>query len=89
MPLYQFHCDHCGAFDQRLDFQQAKDDRTCPSCARPARRVFTAPGVRTAAGPIAQASAQDRARFDQARTGEPTVTGPPAGRRLRRRGHQH
>lgn len=86
MPLYEFRCPQCGPFDRWLGFDETKDDLTCPTCTRPAPRVFTAPGVRTTGGPLASVSRGDRARYDRARTGEPTVTGPPSGRRLR---HQH
>jgi putative FmdB family regulatory protein len=88
MPLYEFCCATCGRFERSLHLDQPHDDVVCPRCGRPAARVFTPPGVRTAGGPVASASPGDRARYDRARTGEPVVTGPPTGRRLRHH-HRH
>jgi putative FmdB family regulatory protein len=90
MPVYEFRCPTCGVFERWREYQHAGDPMTCDACGGPARRVYSVPGVRTAGGPFAGATAQQRARYDRSRTGEPIVTGPPAGRRLGRRGgHRH
>ncbi|MEN6480288.1 MAG: zinc ribbon domain-containing protein [Anaerolineales bacterium] len=34
MPLYEFHCHHCGeTFTVRRPFSAAKEPAACPSCA--------------------------------------------------------
>lgn len=82
MPVYAFHCPGCGPFDRRRAMSEATEAAPCPSCHGPGRRVYTAPGVRSARGRLAAAVRGDAARVDWARTGEPVVTGPPAGHRL-------
>jgi len=89
MPLYEYRCEACGSFDQRRDSADATSPLDCPSCARPARRVYTAPGSRSRSGPLAAAGRGDRARIDRALTGEPARTALPAGRRLPAAPHAH
>lgn len=90
MPVYEFRCPRCGPFDLRRGLQDPTDAASCPSCAEPARRVYTAPGGTLPRGPLRSAGQADRARFDRSRSGEPVVTGPPSGRRLPRpTGHSH
>ena len=90
MPTYEFRCPHCGPFERRRELAESGDPTTCPQCGVYARRIYSVPGVRTSGGPIAHASAQDRARYDRSRTGEPVVTGPPTGQRLRKQlRHNH
>ena len=86
MPTYAYRCADCGPFDERRALAQATLPAVCPVCGGPAARAYTPPGVRSAAG--AGASRSDRGRIDRARTGEPTVTGPPTGAR-RRTAHVH
>jgi putative FmdB family regulatory protein len=90
VPLYEFRCPDCGPFDLRRDMQDATDTATCPSCAQPARRVYSVPAFSRSTGPLRDATKDDRARVDRARSGEPVITGPPAGRRLPRPSvHRH
>lgn len=90
MPLYEFSCPQCGPFDLRRDMQDVADAAVCPSCDRPARRVYSFSGGRPWSGPLRDATRADRARVDRARSGEPLITGPPSSRRLpRRSGHSH
>ena len=45
MPIYDYHCDHCGhAFSQ---VQSYKDDAlaACPNCGKRPRRLVTAPAI--------------------------------------------
>jgi putative FmdB family regulatory protein len=89
MPLYEYRCPLCGPFDLRRDVEQASAPLSCPTCAAPARRVYTAPGTTTRGGSLSGASATDRRRVDRALSGEPVVTGRPRGRRLPTGGHHH
>lgn len=89
MPLYEFRCPQCGPFDLRRDMQDVADAAVCPSCDRPARRVYTVSAGRPWQGPLRDAGKADRARVERARSGEPVVTGPPSGRRFPRRSGHH
>lgn len=90
MPVYEFRCADCGPFDLRRDMQDAADTAPCPFCDQAARRVYSVSGGRPCSGPLRDATKADRARVERARSGEPVITGPPAGRRVSRpRGHQH
>jgi putative FmdB family regulatory protein len=45
MPIYDYHCDHCGhAFSA---VQSYKDEAlgACPNCAKRPRRLVTAPAI--------------------------------------------
>lgn len=45
MPIYDYHCDHCGhAFSA---VQRFADDRiaVCPSCGQPPRRLLSNPAL--------------------------------------------
>lgn len=89
MPVYEFDCPACGRFDARRDMQAATRPADCPSCGEASRRIYTAPGVRSRVGPMALASRTDAARIDRARSGEPSITSAPAGRRLPAGAHRH
>ena len=81
MPVYEYRCQPCGPFDQRRGVAEATAPASCPTCAQPAARAYTPPGGRRAGGVLTGAGRSERARIDRARSGEPTVTGPPTGRR--------
>lgn len=87
MPLYEYRCAQCGAFEHRRDTEHANAPLLCPACSAPARRIYTAPHTRT--GPLARADAADRARIGRALTGEPVITPAPQGRPLPTRSHRH
>lgn len=90
MPVYAFSCPDCGPFDESRTMGRALEPAPCPSCAQPSRRVYTVPGGRSPAGPLALAGRSDAARVERARSGEPVITGPATGRRLpRAAAHQH
>ncbi|AHH17068.1 putative regulatory protein, FmdB family [Nocardia nova SH22a] len=38
MPLYQFGCRGCGAFERTYRMAEAPDAMPCPRCERPAAR---------------------------------------------------
>ena len=90
MPIYEFRCPDCGPFDVRRDMKDAEGTASCPSCAQPAPRRYSVGVGRPPAGAMRDAGRADRARLDRARSGEPLLTGPPSGRRLRGAGgHRH
>jgi putative FmdB family regulatory protein len=50
MPLYGFHCDRCGPFEEWRPLSEASSPSRCPTCGGPGRRLYSAPGlVRTPA----------------------------------------
>jgi putative FmdB family regulatory protein len=90
VPLYEFRCPSCGAFDLRCDMQDAAATAPGPACDRPAQRRNSVGVGRPPAGALRDADRTDRGRVDRARSGEPVITGPPSGRRLPRPGgHRH
>ncbi|GAB3347359.1 FmdB family zinc ribbon protein [Modestobacter lapidis] len=90
MPLYEFSCPRCGPFDLHRDMREAASTAACPACDGAAQRRYRVGVGSVATGVLRDAGRADRARVDRARSGEPVVTGPPAGRRLPGRGaHRH
>ena len=53
MPLYEFVCEGCGPFEQWRPVSEPGGH--CPACSAPARRVFSAPGVRRMGAPLRKA----------------------------------
>jgi putative FmdB family regulatory protein len=47
MPLYDYYCERCGAFEQQRPLSQAGEPVPCPSCQALAQRVITAPFLAT------------------------------------------
>jgi len=45
MPLYEFHCNTCGPFEQWRTLAEASSPLSCPTCEHIARRVFSPPSV--------------------------------------------
>jgi putative FmdB family regulatory protein len=53
MPLYEFVCEGCGGFEA---WRPVSDPgATCPACAAPGRRVYSAFGVRRMGAPLRRA----------------------------------
>ena len=45
MPIYDYHCDHCGhSFSAVQSFSDQALEK-CPSCGKRPRRLFTAPAI--------------------------------------------
>ncbi len=84
MPLYEYRCQHCGPFDHRRSAEDASRPLPCPRCSTPANRVYT-----PLASPTRNRTSTAANAVDRAHSGEPVITGPPAGRRLHSRGHPH
>jgi putative FmdB family regulatory protein len=47
MALYEYRCEHDGAFDITAPLGTAPEASACPVCAEPARRVFSSPMIKT------------------------------------------
>ncbi|WP_220211530.1 FmdB family zinc ribbon protein [Reticulibacter mediterranei] len=45
MPLYAFHCEHCGPFECWRSLNDMNTPMVCPQCQTVARRVYTIPGL--------------------------------------------
>lgn len=89
MPSYEFRCVTCGPFEETRHLAQAGTPATCPGCASPARRIYTVPGFSVRRGALRDGGAATRRVADRASSGEPTITGPPSGRRLPAGRHVH
>ncbi|MDR2565316.1 MAG: hypothetical protein LBC97_04520 [Bifidobacteriaceae bacterium] len=81
MVSYTYRCSTCGKFDRFAPMGAGGTNTSCPTCAKSARRVFTAPR-------IGRSSTDPRMKLIEAteRTAcEPQVVDslPPAGRRSR------
>lgn len=44
MPVYEYRCAGCGAFELWRDHQDSSET-LCPGCGEEARRVYSAPAV--------------------------------------------
>ena len=77
MPLYDFSCPACGAFEAAYPMPRVPRSRGCPECGAEARRVFSTAGLSRAG--TASARAIDAAA---ASAESPRVVGgpPPQGR---------
>ena len=45
MPLYDFECADCGSFAELVSVSERDAPMPCPHCAKPARRVISAPNL--------------------------------------------
>ena len=43
MAIYDYRCDDCGRFEQRMPMGTATATVACPSCGRDAKRIFAVP----------------------------------------------
>jgi putative FmdB family regulatory protein len=83
MPLYEFSCPSCGAFEQVRPMAQAGDPLGCPRCGAPAQRRFSAPGGRQMAAALSAAhernerSAHEPARASRAEVDAAKARGRP------------
>lgn len=62
MPIYEFQCETCGAFDAVYRMTRVPQTCKCPSCAQEAQRLFSTAGLSRAN------SSQARAIDDATRT---------------------
>ena len=50
MPNYEFSCETCGVFEQRLRLDEVSGATPCPACGEPAPRAYSMPGVAVKSG---------------------------------------
>ncbi|WP_300009152.1 zinc ribbon domain-containing protein [Pseudonocardia sp.] len=82
MPTYRFSCTVCGPFDLIRPMRESGAPAGCPSCAREARRVLTAPALRSM--PSALRGALDAQHRSADTPGVVTSPPPRTGRAQRR-----
>lgn len=46
MPLYDYRCQRCGAFNAWIPMAAAHEAQPCPACRQPAPRVLALPHIR-------------------------------------------
>jgi len=74
MPNYEYACPSCGAFEIWRGHQECEVPLRCPTCGSAARRLFSAPAIRSPADPLRSASRAVRERAERSQTGEPVKT---------------
>ncbi len=47
MPLYDFRCETCGAFEKWRSLAEADSPMFCPTCEAVAKRIFSPPMLLT------------------------------------------
>jgi putative FmdB family regulatory protein len=82
MPTYRYSCAVCGSFDLVRPMRDSGADAGCPSCARPARRVFAAPALRSLSSGLRGALDAQHRSGD---TPEVVTSPPPRTGRVQRR----
>jgi putative FmdB family regulatory protein len=55
VPVYEFTCEGCGAFDILRPMAEAGEPVACPACGGEAQRVFSPPGLALLARPLRRA----------------------------------
>jgi len=81
MALYEYRCDQDGLFDRSLPIGTAPASFACPTCGGEARRVFSAPMLKSASR-AAWTAALDHA--DKSRHEPEVVTSLPSAGAARR-----
>jgi putative regulatory protein, FmdB family len=83
MAIYEYTCSRCGDFDVRLALGTAPQTCACPTCAQPARRVFSVPGLAATSKTVLT----HREREERSGEAPEVVSEVPRGRRTARRSH--
>ncbi|HTL89049.1 MAG TPA: zinc ribbon domain-containing protein [Leptolyngbya sp.] len=78
MPLYEFKCDPCGVFDQWRSMAESSHPAHCPTCQKPAMRLFSAPMLLTGSF-----------RLSKTVTPEPQLVQRPAAEPIRPKVQSH
>src|SRR5215207_7212142 len=61
VAIYDYRCDDCGRFEQRMPMGTAMATVACPSCGRDARRIFAVPMTYRTPKPLATILAREEA----------------------------
>jgi putative FmdB family regulatory protein len=80
VATYEYRCDDCGCFEQRMAMGTATASAACPTCGRAAKRIFSVPMTYRTPKPLATMLAREEASRDYPEV----VDRPPPRRRPRR-----
>jgi putative FmdB family regulatory protein len=80
MPIYEFACSGCGAFEFSRPMVEAAAPAWCPRCGGRAQRVFSPPRLTLLAKPVRRAR-----DVEEKSAHEPDVVSSREGRRLTHR----
>ena len=64
MAIYDYRCDDCGSFEQRMPMGTATTTVACPGCGRDAKRIFAVPMTYRTPRPLARMLAREEASRD-------------------------
>ncbi|MEL6940554.1 MAG: zinc ribbon domain-containing protein [Cyanobacteria bacterium J06598_1] len=89
MPLYDYDCNSCGAFEVWHKMAETSVPRACPDCSEIATRIFTAPNVSLSSGSLFKkiGSPEPRLVKRQSEPSKPTNQTPRKGSRPWMLGH--
>ena len=64
VATYEYRCEDCGGFEQRMAMGTATASVACPTCGRDAKRVFSVPMTSRTPRPLATMLAREEASRD-------------------------
>jgi putative FmdB family regulatory protein len=64
VAIYDYRCDDCGCFEQRMPMGTATATVACPSCGQDAKRIFAVPMTYRMSKPLASILAREEASRD-------------------------
>jgi putative FmdB family regulatory protein len=77
VAVYDYRCDDCGCFEQRMPMGTATATVECPNCGGDAKRIFTVPMSYRTPKPLATMLAREEASRDYPQVVDRV---PPRGR---------
>lgn len=87
VPVYEFSCETCGAFEALRTIEEASEPMLCPTCGSSARRLYSAPGVTRTSATVAQAHARNERSAHEPEVVQRPPPEAPAPAPSPRRGH--
>ena len=60
MPIYEYRCEDCGAFELWRDHRRSGEGASCPECDATARRIYSAVAFKARTSAEKEASRLDR-----------------------------
>lgn len=87
MPLYDYHCEGCGPFEDWRAMRDAAKDIICPSCSGRARRTISAPNISTISSAYREGSARNERSADEPRLVSRSDRTDNAGKKAHAHGH--